>query len=165
MFPHFCKWQNVRHFQSVWRKRIQSWKKEPKRCLLAHSLDQSLPVKRLGLVKAKVACLATIIPLAKSPLMGQLAVVAAAWAHSVICDYRGQSDVAGDGECRFTPVENYTSAGLKGLTHLGTHTHSQSCTIHKPTGTFTYTHPVQTPTCTHTYSPKPVGNFIEHKEQ
>lgn len=99
-------------------------KERAQTCLLAHSFAGFLPVTQFLLVRAKVACLATIIPLAKSPLMGQLAVVPAAWAHSVICDYRGQSDVAGDGGCRFTPVENYTSAGLKGLTHLHTHTHT-----------------------------------------
>lgn len=109
-------------FSQWWRKLIWTWKKEHKRCLLAHSFAEFLPVEQFWLAKAKVACLATIFSLAKSPLMGQLAVVAAAWARSVICDYRGQSDVAGDGECRFTPVENYTSAGLKGLAHLHRHT-------------------------------------------
>lgn len=127
-------------FSQWWRKLIWTWKKEHKRCLLAHSFAEFLPVEQFWLAKAKVACLATIFSLAKSPLMGQLAVVAAAWARSVICDYRGQSDVAGDGECRFTPVENYTSAGLKGLAHLHTCTgtlmyHSQAWYKHTRTPT------------------------------
>lgn len=93
--------------------------------------------------------------------------VGCCWAHSVICDYKGQSDVAGDGECRFTPVENYTSAGLKGLTHLHARAHTHTLMYHSEPSiqAHAHTYPVQTPTCTHTYSPKPVGNFIEHKEQ
>lgn len=76
------------------------------------------------------------------------------WAHSVIWDYRGQSDVAGDGECRFTPVENYTSAGLKGVRHLHTH----ACTIHRPTSTCTHTYSKNTRMHTHLQS-KACGEF------
>lgn len=88
--------------------------------------------------------------------------VGCCWAHSVICDYKGQSDVAGDGECRFTPVENYTSAGLKGLTHLHarahtrTHTHVPFRALH--TGTCTHISSANTHMYTHLQS-KASGEF------
>lgn len=119
--PAFRK--NVWHFQSIERKKFWIWKKEEhKRYLFAHSLAKFLPVKQFWLVKAKVACLATIIPLAKSPLMGQLAVV----EPTVLSVTTEGSQTWQEMECRFTPVENYTSAGLKGLTK------KHSCTIHRP---------------------------------
>lgn len=82
-------------------------------------------------------------PLVPCTLMGRSAVV--------IWGYRGQSDVAGDGECRFTRVETSTAF--------------------ESTRTNVFTVHIQRPCIqskhirTHLHRPKPVGNFIEHKEQ